>query len=447
MAQVPDEAKKAHYIKDLEPVLQGDAPEWVKTIRSKAADRFRQTDLPHGKMEDWRFTNIAPVTGAEWRSRTEPSGAEVSVEQLQTYLYEGIDNVLVFVDGFYAKDLSNVTNLPDGIRVRNMAEAFANDGVALQPHLDVYASEVGNAYTALNSAFLTDGAFIHIGKNVVTDQPIHLVFLTTGSDDYVAVHPRVFVLAEQSSQAVLLETYVDLGTDAHYLNNAVGEYVLDPQANIHVYKLIEEGANGYHLAMQRVKQDRDSHYKSHVFNFGGQIARNEISLVLDGEGAGCSLHGLYLTEDGQLVDNHQSIDHAKPNCESWIGYKGVLADKSNGVFTGKILVRRDSQKTDSNQLNQNLLLSDKAQIDTKPQLEIYADDVKCTHGATIGQFPEELLTYFRTRGIARDMAVAMLTYGFADEVVEAVDVEPLRDRLGAFVFDKYSPSKHGRELR
>ena len=279
---------------------------------------------------------------------------------------------------------------------------------------------MGNAFTALNGALLTDGPYVHIEKNTVAKKPVQLIWVSTEKGAR-AHHPRILITAGENSQAEIVESFVDISSSGGYLNNVVGEYVLEAGANIHVYKVIEEG-KGYHLATQRVRQQRDSHYTSHVFNLSGAIARNEISVLLDGEGAGCSLHGLYLTEGDELVDNRQEITHAKPNCTSWIGYKGVLDGKSNAVYTGKIYVDRIAQKTDSNQLNQNVLLSDKAQIDTKPQLEIYADDVKCTHGATIGQFSDELVYYFQTRGIAPDMARAMLTYGFADEVVDEVKI-------------------------
>ena len=433
-------ADKTPYLRDVEKALAADAPDWVKARRAAAAQRFEARDLPHSKQEDWRFTNIAPITRNALPTYFDAESAKhVEAEQFAHVHYDGVGATLVFVDGFYAAHLSNLDS-ELGITVGTLGEALASNGKSVEPYLDIDVAEVGNAFTALNGALLTDGPFVHIEKNTVAEKPVHLVWVSTEKGAR-AHHPRILITAGENSQAEIVESFVDVSVNGGYLNNVVGEYVLEAGANIHVYKVIEEG-KGYHLATQRVRQQRDSHYTSHVFNLSGAIARNEISILLDGEGAGCSLHGLYLTKGDELVDNRQEITHAKPNCTSWIGYKGVLDGESKAVYTGKIYVDRIAQKTDSNQLNQNVLLSDKAQIDTKPQLEIYADDVKCTHGATIGQFSDELVYYFQTRGIGPDTARAMLTYGFADEVVDEVNFEGLKSRLDTIVFDRYSPKKH-----
>lgn len=433
-------ADKTQFKSDVEKALGADAPDWVKARRAAAAERFEQRDLPHSKQEDWRLTNIAPITRATLPTNFDAEAANgAKAEQFAHISYPGVGATLVFIDGYYASHLST-PEAEAGITVGNFGEALASNGKALEPHLDKYVADVGNAFTALNAALLTDGPYVQIAANTVAEKPVHLVFVSTEKGPR-AQHPRILVTAGTNSQAEIIESFVDVSQTGGYLNNVVGEYILDPGANLHVYKVIEEG-KGYHLATQRVRQDRDSHYTSHVFNLSGAIARNEISILLDGEGAGCSLHGLYLTEGDQLIDNRQEITHAKPNCTSWIGYKGVLDGVSKAVYTGKIYVDRIAQKTDSNQLNQNVLLSDKAQIDTKPQLEIYADDVKCTHGATIGQFSDELVYYFQTRGIAPDVARAMLTFGFADEVVAEVNFQGLRDRLDKIVFARYSPNAH-----
>lgn len=431
MTEVAIEPNKAAYLDAWEKLPAG-APEWLRAIRERGAERFAETALPNSRQEAWRFTNIAPITGGAFAPLAEPG--TLNADAVAPHLYPGLPHTAVFVDGVFAPALSSLASLPKNVEVANLA---ASGAAFVQDHLDSLADAVPHAFTALNAAFLVDGCCVRFGKNAVCEEPIHIVFIASGAAN-AAVQPRVLVVAEEGAQGAVIESYGAAGAGP-YFTNAVSEYILGANAHIRGYKMIREGAAGYHLATQRVRQDRDSSYTSYVFNLGGAIVRNEIALSLDGEGAGCSLHGLYLGEAHQLIDNHQSIIHAKPHCTSWIGYKGVLDGDSKAVYTGKIYVDRAAQKTDSNQLNQNLLLSDDAQIDTKPQLEIYADDVKCTHGATIGQFPPELINYFRSRGIAPDMAKAMLTYGFADEVVREVEVEPLREFLESYVFDRYSP--------
>jgi Fe-S cluster assembly protein SufD len=255
----------------------------------------------------------------------------------------------------------------------------------------------------------------------------------------MAGHPRNLIVVDRHSRAAFVESYVGLAGAGGYFNNVVTEVHVGEGAAVRHLKVLHEAGDAYHLASIRVRQERDSTFRSFSFSQRAKIARNELAVLLDGEGCDCSLNGLYTADGDQLIDNMTFIDHAKPHCTSWIGYKGVLQDRSNAVFSGRILVRRGAQKTDSKQLNQNMVLSDKATVDTKPLLEIFADDVKCTHGATVGPPPRELVFYFQTRGMSEAMALGMLTYGFADEVVSQIDEGPVRERLERFVFDKYSP--------
>jgi len=285
---------------------------------------------------------------------------------------------------------------------------------------------------------LMDGSVVRIPRGSVTCPPIHVLFVTTGRDGSTAVHPRNLIVAEELTRSTLIESYVNVGGGERF-NNVVTEIDLGAGAGMTRFKLLNEGPNGYHLATTKVRQDRDSRFTSFSFFLGGKIARNELSVTLDEEGAECSLNGLYLAEQKQLVDSANAIEHKAPHCSSRIAFKGVLDGKSRAVFSGKVHVHRGAQKTDSNQLNQNLLLSDEATVDTKPLLEIFADDVKCTHGATVGRPPREQIFYLQSRGLSEAMARAVLTYGFADEVVREVDIEPLRKRLDKVVFDRYSP--------
>jgi Fe-S cluster assembly protein SufD len=437
MAEIAERVDdKTHYLADLERI-QPVPQDWVNVLRRKAVEQFTETEFPHRKMEQWRFTNVAPIVRTAFRSPVEPNAHGLSAADIAPLLYGETDwTELVFVDGFFAPELSSGS---EDIRAGSLAEAFAGDSRLVEQHLNRYLNGSGNAFTALNTAFLLDGAYVHIAKAKVVASPIHLLFISTERIGDVAAYPRNLIIAEQHAEATFVESHVSVAGDKTYFNNVVTEISVGEGAKVHWYKILHEGENGYHLSSTRVHQERDSAFKSFSVYQSGRIARNDLGVVLDGEGADVSLNGLYMTDGDQLVDNAMSVDHAKPHCKSWIGYKGVLQDKSHGVFSGRVMVRRGAQKTDSNQLNQNMVLSDKATIDTKPLLEIFADDVKCTHGATVGRPPKELVFYFQTRGMSEAMALGMLTYGFADEVVNQIEVDPVRARLEKFVYNKYSP--------
>ena len=437
MAEIAERVEnKTHYLSDLERVKPA-TQDWVNALRRKAVDQFTESEFPHRKMEPWRFTNVTPIVRTPFRSPIEPAGHGLSTSDVAPLRYGEPDwSELVFVDGFFAPDLSSPGN---SVRAGSLADAFDSDSQLVETHLDRYLNGSGNAFTALNTAFLLDGAYVHVAKEHVASAPIHLIFISTAPEGNTASYPRNLIVTERHSEATIIESHVSLAGDKTYFKNAVTEISVGEGAKLHLYKLLHESTNGYHLSTTRVHQDRDSVFKSFSIFQGGKIARNDLSVVLDGEGADTSLNGLYMTDGDQLVDNATSVDHAKPHCTSWIGYKGVLEDKSHGVFSGKVMVRRNAQKTDSNQLNQNMVLSDQATIDTKPLLEIFADDVKCTHGATIGRPPKELVFYFQTRGMSEAMALGMLTYGFADEVVNQIEIDPVRARLEKFVYNKYSP--------
>ncbi len=430
---------KDQYLADCERVAGGSAPQWLSDARAKGRQLLTERPLPHSKLEMWRFTDVRPLTRTFHKAQLVPSENPPSAETIAKFLYQDAGwHEAVFVDGFHEPNLEQAGTLPDGVTVAPLSRAIADSHPAVEAHLDKYAPEIGNAFTALNSAMLSDGVVVHVPKGVVAETPIHLCFVNTGAAEPAARHTRILIVLEDMAEATVLASYVHAG-GGNYFANVVEEIAVGQNAHLHRYAYTEHSPEGHQLLTARAHLQRDASMNGYTITNGGAITRNEISVVLDGEGANVDLRGLYMTADGELVDNPLHIDHAKANCNSWIGYKGILDGKSQAVYTGKIDVRRDSQKTDSNQLNQNLLLSDKATIDTKPQLEIYADDVKCTHGATIGQHPEKVVYYFRTRGIDEAMARAMLTYGFADEVVQELDVDAFRERMETIVFDKYSP--------
>jgi Fe-S cluster assembly protein SufD len=290
----------------------------------------------------------------------------------------------------------------------------------------------------MNNALLHDGAYLHVPDGITLDEPVHVIHIATGMRE-AAAYPRTLVVLGKSAKAVIVESYIGLATTTAYLTDAVSEYVLGDNATLHRHKIVEEAPSGYHLESAAVVHGRDSNVEAFAITLSGRIVRNELNVLLANPGSHAELKGLYLNDGDRLIDNCLHVTHAAPHCYSRMGYKGVLDGTSSAVFTGKVYVHPGAQKTDSNQLNNNLLLSGDATIDTKPQLEIFADDVKCTHGATIGGFPREHIFYFQTRGMTAAMANAILTYGFASEVVHAIDVPELRARLEKYVFAKYSP--------
>jgi Fe-S cluster assembly protein SufD len=442
MATVTERDPKQCYLNDLERLAaQGDDPSWRADIREAGRAAFEERPWPHSKLEPWRFTDIRPITRNDFVTAVSATSVQPDASLLVQHRYE-IEGwtELVFVDGFYAPDLSRMGKLPEGAEAGGLAEAIAADNATVQAHLDQYAAGVDSALTALNSAFLLDGAFVHLPKNAVCEAPIHLLFLNTRGNERRAIHPRSLIVLDESAEATVIETHAGAGSET--FTNGVSEYVLGPNSSVKRFMAVLEDDSSYHLSTTSVHQQEDSRYKSHTISAGGQIIRAELSIDLAGEGASCDAHGLYMTAGKELVDHAIDITHTRPHCHSYIGYKGILDGESRAVYTGKVNVPPDSQQTDSNQLNQNLLLSRKALVTTKPQLEIYADDVKCTHGATIGQHPKELVYYFRTRGIDEATARGMLTYGFADDVVRELEVDAVRARMEDLVFNRYSPSAH-----
>ncbi|MBI5094815.1 MAG: Fe-S cluster assembly protein SufD [Candidatus Hydrogenedentes bacterium] len=440
MTEMLDTAQpnKAHYLSAVDTLRRGSYPAWLAQVRQAGAARFSETEFPTRRHEDWRFTNVAPIITTPFRPLTGPEDWNVSVSDLESVLFGTAGwTELVFINGYYSAALSRIGSLPKGVVAGSLADAISSGNKLAEHHLSV-RRESGNVFNALNTALLQDGAFVHLHAGAVLMFPIHLVHVTTGLNEPVAANPRNLVVLGRDAQADIIESYVNIGAGA-YFSNAVTDVALESGARVHWHTLVNESEEGYRLGSTRVNQDRNSAFRSFAITLGGKIVRNELTTVLDGEGAEATLNGLYLTGGEQLVDNAVAIEHAKPHCTSWIGYKGVLDNASSAVYSGKIKVRRNAQKTDSRQLNRNLLLSDRATVNTKPLLEIFADDVKCTHGATVGQHPKEVIFYFRSRGMNEAMARAMLTYGFADEVINQIDIEPLRRRLDRAVCERYSP--------
>jgi Fe-S cluster assembly protein SufD len=406
----------------------GLSPAWLRSLRRVALARFAELGFPTRRDEEWRFTNIGPIADTAFQ----PAGFEygrLDAAEVAPLLFADLPaHRLVFVNGRFAAELSDVRDLPVGVTVTNLADALQAYPEQVETYLAKQAKFADHAFAALNTAFLEDGAYVHIRRNVAVETPILLVFLSNAPADPTVSYPRTLVVAEENSQATVVESYAAAGQSL-YFTNAVTEIVAAENAVIDHYKLNREAHDAYHVAVTQIELARSAHFTSHSITLGGRIVRNDINAGLRGEGISCTLNGLYIARDRQLVDNHTAIDHAMPHCESHELYKGIIDDRARGVFNGKIYVRLDAQKTDAKQTNQTLLLSDTAQINTKPQLEIYADDVKCTHGATVGQLSREAIFYLRSRGIGEADARALLTYAFAADIVNRIKVEPVRAEL------------------
>ncbi len=416
-----------------EKKLNGESKAPLHDIRKKAIAQVKESGFPTIRDEEWRFTNVKPITQTEFEPVKE-TAEDVSADTLKPYLLDHVTNhLLVFVNGKFSPLLSNLEKLQEKMTVKNLAAALKENQQLVAPILAKQADIKTNAFTALNTAFLQDGVFIHIPKNEIVTEPIHILYVSNAQTDSFVTHPRNLVIVESNAQASFIESYVGFG-EQKYFTNPVLEISVGENAVLDHYKIQRETQNAYHVSVNNVYQAINSNYTSHSFSFGGALVRNDIDTVLDGEGVESVLNGLYIASHNQHVDNHTVIDHAKPHCHSNELYKGVLDNKAKAVFSGKIHVRQIAQKTDAVQSNQNLLLSENAIVDTKPQLEIFAVDVKCTHGGTVGQIDEEGVFYLQSRGLSKDQARNMMIQAFAGEVTHKVKLESLRDTLDEWVF-------------
>jgi Fe-S cluster assembly protein SufD len=408
------------------------APAWLKELREGAIARFDALGFPTTKQEAWRFTSVAALTETAFEL-AHPAPRIPQLAEIQPFLL-GDGPRLVFVNGFLQRSLS--TPLVDGVRLDGLAQALVDTPDIVRQHLGRYAAFADRPFAALNTAFVQDGAFVHVPARLTTREPIQLLFLTTtptATDGarHVA-HPRNLIVVEREARAAVVETYAALG-EGVYWTNAVTEVVVGDGASVDCYRVQRESDKAYHVAVTDVHQGRDSRANIHAVSFGGALARHDLRGTLAGPGGYLILNGLYLLAGEQHADHHTAIDHAAPHCESHEYFNGVLNGRSRGVFNGRIIVRPGAQKTDSKQTNNNLLLSGEAHADSQPQLEIYADDVKCTHGSTVGPLDPKALFYLRSRGVGEVEARRLMTYGFAAEILNRMDVAPLRAQLDQIV--------------
>ena len=431
MTQVAEHTDRAQFQADIDTLAAADTNPILKDLRDAGAVAFSDMEFPHYKEEAWRHTNIRPILKNTYSTIAKAGSVSMDAIKAHSFAYDGLPEI-VLVDGQFDAELSTLDALPKGVTIESLAQATTSTD-QLGQHVPNT-----NAFVPLNAALVSDGVVIHVAKNSVAETPIHILYITTGQAN-TATHPRNLITTGESSELSFVESYVGLNNEASTLTNGVCEIVVGDNAKITRHKVVREGTNAHHLMTTQVILGRDSRFNAFTMTLSGQTVRNEFRVKMTGPGGHCDLNGLYLNDGDRVIDNALFVEHASAKCYSRMGYKGVLDGSSTANFTGMVLVPQDSQQTDSDQLNNNLLLSDKAVIDTKPQLEIFADDVKCTHGATIGAFPSEVIFYFQSRGMDALTAHGMLTYGFAAEVVDAIEVEPLKKRLADYVFTKYSP--------
>jgi Fe-S cluster assembly protein SufD len=407
---------------------RGAEPPWLTTARRHALERFQSLGFPTTRDEEWRFTSVAPI--AEMAFSIPGETADTATLDLGGVAWPGpVASELVFVNGHHVPALSRHGALPDGARVESLASSLTEHR-GIDSHLSTPTPFERHPFVALNTAFLDEGAYIELPSGVVLKQPIHLIFLTAPTVPPAMTHPRVVVIMGDSSSASLVETYAGVA-GAPYFTNAFTHVVLGENASLTHDRVQDESGEAFHVGAVHVGARRSASYTSHSISLGGRLVRNDLVASLMGEGVDCTLNGLYCADSQRLVDNHTTIDHAQPHCASRELYKGILADRAHGVFNGKIIVRPDAQKTDAKQTNRALLLSEDARINTKPQLEIFANDVKCTHGAAVGQLDEEALFYLRSRGVGDAAARHLLIRAFAADVLDRLPSAAVRARVEA----------------
>ncbi len=420
-----------------EVLAQGEKrePVWLRQLREDAWGRFEARGFPTTHDEDWRFTNVAPLVRTPF-GRAPLGEAGLTAKNIQAFKVAGSACRMVFVNGRFAPMLSEMGDLPKGLEVCALARAFdcgaggwAPEGCApdgIEQHLGRYADIRRDVFAALNTALWEDGAYLRIRRGAVIEKPIHLLYVSAGAGSEIMTHPRTLVVAEEASQAAVVEDYVSIGSEVAF-SNSVTELAAGQNAVVSHYLIERENLSAFNVSTLRIEQARGTNIASHSILLGGGLVRNNVHPVLAGEGAECLINGLFVGAGKQHLDNYMMVEHAQPQGSSRQFYNGILTDTARGVFHGRIVVHKDAQKTDAKQTNRNLLLSDDARVDTKPQLEIHADDVKCTHGATIGQIEEEQLFYLRARGLDEASARNLLLYAFAAECLDRMQEPAARE--------------------
>ena len=409
--------------------------DWLIARRRNAIDHLREKGLPTTRNENWRYTNVSALSRNQYRMPQQTAVGQGTRDRLQ---FAGLAcHRLVFVNGYYSGELSALHALPEGCIVKDLNTAMDENGSLLQANFSE-TCDGATEFTTLNTAFIKQGVVIRIPEDAELDVPINIFYLSGGQSSPSAMHPRNIIIAGKNSKAVIIENYLGLDENAAYLNNVVSEITMHDGAKLEHYRIQQESGLSHHIGFLFVRQQRDSHFISNSVALGGALARTDIHAHLHAAGATVDLNGLYIVGGKQHIDNHTRVDHLAPATYSNENYRGILGDAGRGVFNGKVVVHKDAQKIEARQSNANLLLSDDAEVDTKPELQIYADDVQCSHGATVGKLDEGMLFYLRSRAIAEDAAKSILTFAFAQEVMNRCKLDLVRKHLEGLVSEKLS---------
>jgi Fe-S cluster assembly protein SufD len=421
---------------EFEKSLNGEKSSDFHKVRKDAISKFAKLTFPTQKDEEWKYTNISSLQKHNFLPvAMKPN---VSSETINKFLFDKMEHsLLVFVNGNFSSELSKLIDIPKGVVIGSLADSLKNNNPVVKKHLCRYADYENYFFTTLSTAFTKDGAFIYVPDGKVVEDPIHIIFITKSGSEKILTQPRNLFVAGKNSQVTIIEHYVS-DEDSIYFTNSVTEIVADENAFVDHIKLQEESSKAFHIARMEVDQERSSNFSSHLISHGAEISRNDFNARFNDEGSECMLNGLFMIGDEQLFDAHTMIDHAKPHCNSHEHYKGILQDKAKGVFNGKVMVRQDAQKTNAFQQNNTILLSDDAVMNTKPQLEIFADDVKCSHGATIGKLNDEAKFYLKSRGIGEESATAILIHAFASDVITSIKIPALRDYLEEIITKRFN---------
>ena len=410
-----------------------DVDSYVHDIRTQAIKKFEEEGFPTKRLENWKYTSLKKTLQHDYKLFPTKSEA-LEFKDIESFLINDIESYkIIFVDGKYCSHLSETTH--DGMDICILSSALTQSkyDLVIENYFDKIAKKDG--ITSLNTAFSSEGSFIHIPKNIQVDKPIQIIYFSTGKNESVLYQPRNLVVVDENSQVEIIEKYHSLN-DNSVLVNTVTEIYADKKSNIKHYKIQNDNNTSSLIDNTFVSQEHSSSYSLHTFSFGGELIRNNLNIFQNDERIESSINGITIIDDNQHVDHNTLIHHRKPNCNSYQDYKGIFGGKSVGVFNGRVLVEKEAQKTNAFQANNNVLISDKAAINTKPQLEIFADDVKCSHGCTVGQLDKNALFYLRSRGIAEKEATALMMYGFANKVLTSVEIPEIKARINRIIANK-----------
>ena len=402
-------------------------------LRDQAMESFHKQGIPNRRHEEYKYTSVDLMLKEEFNFT---SNKNIKDEQIEPLKFLKDAHVAIIENGVFIEGLSNLQNLPEGLTICSLVDAVTSTSSVFEKHYAQYADVKSDPFIALNTAMTKDGVFIHVAKNVIIEKPIHIIHISTAFENTI-IHPRNLIVVDENAQAKIIESFETVDSTAKIFNNALTEIVVDRRAIVEHYKIQDENELGYLMNTTQVIQQKQSVFSTHTFTLSGSLVRNNLTLVLDDEHIESHLNGLYLTSGNQVVDNHTVVDHRKPNCNSNELYKGIIDGKSTATFNGKIFVRKDAQKTNAFQSNKNILLSEAGTINTKPQLEIYADDVKCSHGSTTGKLDADSIFYLRARGLSTESAKRLLMHAFASEVVDTIKIEALREYVKERISNKF----------